>query len=211
MKQHPLLLASSSPYRRQLMEKLRLPFHSASPNVDESQHKNESAELLAERLALKKAQALCDDYPNHWIIGSDQVARLEDGTILSKPGTHERAVQQLKRSSGQRVSFMTGLALVDSSTGQLQCHCEYFHAHFRMLDTDEIENYLRAEEPYDCAGSFKMEGLGITLFSRLDGRDPNSLIGLPLIALTEMLRNWGLNPLHHQPNPHRSSSRDSVK
>ena len=211
MKQHPLLLASSSPYRRQLMEKLRLPFHTASPNVDESQRMDESAEHLVVRLALKKAEALCGDYPEHWIIGSDQIACLEDGTILNKPGTHERAAQQLERSSGQRVSFLTGLVLVDASTGQRQSHCEYFHAHFRQLDADEINNYLHTEKPYDCAGSFKMEGLGIALFSRLDGGDPNSLIGLPLIALTEMLRNWGLNPLHPLPASHRSSNRDSAK
>lgn len=210
MQHRPLLLASSSPYRRQLLERLGLPFQAASPHVDETPVMNESAEQLAVRLALKKAEALAGDYPDHWIIGSDQVACLEDGTLLNKPQTHERAVQQLKHSSGQRVSFLTGLVLLDSSTGERQSHCERFHAHFRELDADEIDNYLRTETPYDCAGSFKMEGLGIALFNRLEGHDPNSLIGLPLIALTGMLRNWGLNPLHQLPDPHRSSNRDSV-
>ena len=195
MKPRPLLLASSSPYRKQLMTKLGLPFQAASPDVDESPAMDESAEQLATRLALKKADALAGDYPNHWIIGSDQVACLEDGTLLNKPENHERAMEQLVRSSGQRVSFMTGLVLLDSSSGERQGHCEHFHAHFRQLSTEEIQNYLHAEKPYDCAGSFKMEGLGIALFSRLEGRDPNSLVGLPLIALTDMLRNWGLNPL----------------
>lgn len=211
MKHRPFLLASSSPYRRQLIERLGLPFRVASPNVDEAPAPNERPEQLAVRLALKKAEALCGHYPDHWIIGSDQVACLEDGTLLNKPETHERAVQQLKRSSGRRVSFLTGLALLDSCTGERQTHCEHFHAHFRELDADEIDNYLHIETPYDCAGSFKMEGLGIALFERLEGDDPNSLIGLPLIALTGMLRRWGLNPLRQPHSPQRSSSRDSVR
>ncbi|MCL7944930.1 Maf-like protein [Marinobacter sp. ATCH36] len=191
----PLLLASSSPYRRNLLTRLGLPFETASPDIDESPAENETAEHLATRLAQKKAEALAKAWPDHWIIGSDQVACLQDGTLLNKPGNHEQAVQQLLRSSGQRVSFMTGLALLNSGSGELQTHCEHFHAHFRQLSPEEIENYLHLETPYDCAGSFKMEGLGITLFSRLEGRDPNSLVGLPLIALNDMLRNWGLNPL----------------
>ncbi|MDF0749141.1 Maf family nucleotide pyrophosphatase [Marinobacter sp. 71-i] len=199
MKPRPLLLASSSPYRKQLMTKLGLPFQAASPDVDESPAMDENAEQLATRLALKKADALAGDYPHHWIIGSDQVACLEDGTLLNKPESHERAIEQLVRSSGQRVSFMTGLVLLDSSSGERQSHCEQFHAHFRQLSTEEIQNYLYAEKPYDCAGSFKMEGLGIALFNHLEGRDPNSLVGLPLIALTDMLRNWGLNPLLNPP------------
>lgn len=199
MKPRPLLLASSSPYRKQLMTKLGLPFDAVSPDVDESPAMDENAEQLATRLALKKADALAGDYPRHWIIGSDQVACLEDGTLLNKPGNHKRAIEQLLRSSGQRVSFMTGLVLLDSSSGERQSHCEHFHAHFRRLSAEEIENYLHTEQPYDCAGSFKMEGLGIALFSRLEGRDPNSLVGLPLIALTDMLRHWGLNPLLQPP------------
>ena len=211
MQHRPILLASSSPYRRQLMERLGLPFQTATPNVDETPEMSEGPEQLAVRLALKKAEALAGSHPDHWIIGSDQVACLEDGTLLNKPENHERAAQQLKRSSGRRVSFLTGLVLLNSGTGERQSHCEHFHAHFRELDADEIDNYLHIERPYDCAGSFKMEGLGITLFRRLEGDDPNSLIGLPLIALTRMLLNWGLNPLHWPHGPQRSSSRDSAK
>lgn len=199
MKSQPLLLASSSPYRRQLLKRLGLPFEAASPDIDESPANNETAEQLAVRLARSKAETLAKAWPGHWIIGSDQVACLQDGTLLNKPGTHNHAVEQLGKSSGQRVSFMTGLALLDSTSGKLQTHCEHFHAHFRHLGMEEIENYLRAEQPYDCAGSFKMEGLGIALFRQLEGRDPNSLVGLPLIALTDMLRNWGLNPLLQPP------------
>ncbi|NMT64628.1 Maf family protein [Marinobacter orientalis] len=201
MNPHPLLLASSSPYRRHLLERLGLPFEVASPEIDESPADNETAEQLATRLAQGKAEALAPAWRDHWIIGSDQVACLEDGMLLNKPGNHERAVEQLDRSSGQRVSFMTGLALLDAGSGKIQTHCEHFHAHFRSLSPDEIEHYLRAEQPYDCAGSFRVEGLGIALFSQLEGRDPNSLVGLPLIALNDMLRNWGLNPLLQPPGP----------
>lgn len=204
MDPRPVLLASSSPYRRQLLARLGLTFEAASPEIDESPLNHETAEQLATRLARSKAEALANEWPGHWIIGSDQVACLEDDTLLNKPGDHQRAVQQLARSSGQRVSFMTGLALLDANSGNIQTHCEHFHAHFRQLSLQEIEYYLQAEQPYDCAGSFKMEGLGIALFSRLEGRDPNSLVGLPLIALTDMLRNWGLNPLLQ---PHDASAK----
>lgn len=195
MNSQPLLLASSSPYRRELLQRLDLPFTCASPDIDESIQPGETAEGLAVRLARQKALALASSHPGHWIIGSDQVACLPDGSILNKPGDHEQAVRQLTRSSGQRVSFLTGLALADADTGTTQTHCERFQVHFRTLETREIEHYLRREQPYDCAGSFKMEGLGIALFESLEGRDPNSLIGLPLIALIDMLRAWGLNPL----------------
>lgn len=191
----PLLLASSSPYRRQLMTKLGLEFQSASPDIDEAPATDEPPEHLATRLAREKAEALASEYPDFWIIGSDQVACLQDGTLLGKPGSHQQAVSQLTRSSGKSVSFMTGLALLDAASGARQIHCEVFQVHFRELSADEIENYLCREKPYDCAGSFRMEGLGITLFTAMEGRDPNSLVGLPLIALTDMLRNWGLNPL----------------
>lgn len=195
MNPRPLLLASSSPYRRQLMTRLGLEFESASPDIDESPADGEGPEHLAVRLAEQKAEALAPHYSGFWIIGSDQVACLEDGTLLGKPGRHQRAVDQLTRSSGQTVSFMTGLALLDAGSGARQSHCEVFRAHFRQLSMAEIENYLQREKPYDCAGSFRMEGLGITLFNAMEGRDPNSLIGLPLIALADMLRQWGLNPL----------------
>ncbi|WP_372981202.1 nucleoside triphosphate pyrophosphatase [Marinobacter sediminum] len=195
MSSRPLLLASSSPYRRELLERLGLPFETASPDIDESPRMDESPEQLAIRLADSKARALANRYPHHWIIGSDQVACLPDGTLLAKPGTHEQAISQLQRSSGETVQFLTGLTLLDPSAGRSQTHCERFAVQFRDLTAEEIEGYLHREQPYDCAGSFRMEGLGIALFKAMEGRDPNSLIGLPLIALNDMLRNWGLNPL----------------
>lgn len=191
----PILLASSSPYRRELLARLELPFNCVSPDIDETPLPGETGKALALRLAEQKARALADQYPDHWIIGSDQVACLPDGTLLNKPENHETATRQLTRSSGQHVQFLTGLALLNSQTNAIQTCCEPFSVHFRELTRDEIESYLRKEQPYDCAGSFRMEGLGITLFERLAGRDPNSLIGLPLIALTDMFRAWHRNPL----------------
>lgn len=190
-----LLLASSSPYRRELLKKLGLAFSCASPDIDESPTPAEAPDVLAVRLAEAKAKALAATYPGHWIIGSDQIATLPSGALLSKPETYTKAYQQLERSSGQSINFLTGLALLDADSGKLQTCCERFTVHFRSLTAQEIDTYLRKEEPYDCAGSFKMEGLGITLFQELQGRDPNSLIGLPLIALTNMLTTWGRNPL----------------
>lgn len=190
-----LLLASSSPYRRELLTRLGLAFSCASPNIDESPKTKEAPKDLAIRLAKSKAQALASTHPGHWIIGSDQVAALPDGTLLSKPKTYSKAVQQLTQSSNKSVNFFTGLALLDVDSERLQTCCEQFTVHFRKLTTSEIEAYLNREEPYDCAGSFKMEGLGITLFRELQGQDPNSLIGLPLIALNSMLIAWGRNPL----------------
>ena len=190
-----LLLASSSPYRRELLARLGITFTSASPDIDETPGSGETAEQLARRLAESKARALANEYPEHWIIGSDQVACLPDGTLLSKPGNHAEAVKQLRQSSGQTVLFLTGLTLLDAGSGRSQTHCEPFEVRFRDLTSAEIETYLLREQPYDCAGSFRMEGLGITLFRGMEGRDPNSLIGLPLIALTDMLRNWNRNPL----------------
>ncbi|MBZ0333857.1 Maf family protein [Marinobacter sp. AL4B] len=190
-----ILLASSSPYRKQLLERLNLPFDCASPDIDESPTPAENAETLAVRLATEKARALAKSHPNTLLIGSDQVATLPDGSLLNKPNSHEQAVKQLTRSSGQCVQFCTGLAVLDSQTGDLKTHCELFTVRFRNLSRDEITGYLNKEQPYDCAGSFKMEGLGITLFSSLEGQDPNSLIGLPLIALAGMLREFGVNPL----------------
>lgn len=195
MPQQRLLLASSSPYRQELLKRLGLPFSCASPDVDESPAPGEEPKALAIRLAEAKANALAATHPGHWIIGSDQVATLSDGTLLSKPENYANAYQQLDKSSGQSVHFLTGLALLDADSGKLQTCCERFTVHFRNLTAQEIEAYLHKEKPYDCAGSFKMEGLGITLFEELQGRDPNSLIGLPLIALTNMLTTWGRNPL----------------
>jgi len=195
MPHSPLLLASSSRYRHELLARLGLPFSSASPDIDESPLAGEAPDALAIRLAASKARALASTHPEHWIIGSDQVAALPDGTLLNKPGNYLNAHKQLTLSSGQSINFFTGLALLDATSGNLQTSCEQFTAHFRNLSSEEIDAYLHKEKPYDCAGSFKMEGLGITLFRELQGRDPNTLIGLPLIALTGMLISWGRNPL----------------
>ncbi|MCU6664037.1 MAG: Maf family protein [Silvania sp.] len=189
-----LLLASTSPYRRVLLEKLGLPFECAAPNVDESPRPGESPRHLVVRLAQEKAQSLAARYPDHLIIGSDQVCVL-DGEITGKPHTEENARQQLMKARGSIVTFYTGLALYNAATGHLQTECEPFDVHFRHLSEQEIEDYVRKERPLNCAGSFKSEGLGIALFDKLDGRDPNALVGLPLIALCQMLRREHYNPL----------------
>ncbi|WP_312996124.1 nucleoside triphosphate pyrophosphatase [Leclercia sp.] len=189
-----LILASTSPYRRVLLEKLGLPFECAAPNVDESPQPGESPRHLVVRLAQEKAKSLAARFPDHLIIGSDQVCVL-DGTITGKPHTEENARQQLLKARGNIVTFYTGLALYNSSTGHLQTECEPFDVHFRHLSEQEIDDYVRKERPLNCAGSFKSEGLGIALFDKLDGRDPNTLVGLPLIALCQMLRREHYNPL----------------
>jgi MAF protein len=189
-----IVLASTSPYRRELLEKLAIPFICAAPQVDETPEADEDARHLVTRLAQAKAQALSKEYPNHMIIGSDQVCVLE-GKIVGKPHTEEKAVEQLLIARNSIVTFYTGLALYNSASGNLQVICEPFNVHFRHLSEQEIRNYVRKEQPLQCAGSFKSEGLGITLFERLSGKDPNTLVGLPLISLCEMLRNEGVNPL----------------
>jgi MAF protein len=186
----PLLLASSSPYRRELLERLGLPFVCQSPDLDESRRPGESALELVQRLSREKAQALAAAFPDHLIIGSDQVAVLGE-QILGKPHTFERAREQLAAASGAGVSFLTGLTLLNSSTGQSQTDCVPFTVHMRELSTAGIERYLHAEQPYDCAGSFKAEGLGVSLFRSTEGSDATSLIGLPLIRLIDMLINEG--------------------
>ncbi|HCL76177.1 Maf family protein [Stutzerimonas nitrititolerans] len=186
-----LLLASSSPYRRDLLSRLQLPFDCSAPEIDETAHANESAEQLVRRLAEAKSRALAPSHPDHLIIGSDQVA-VQGGEILGKPHTLERAMAQLKACSGHSVSFLTGLALLDSRSGRLQVDCVSFTVHFRELDEARIERYLRIEQPYDCAGSFKAEGLGISLFRSTSGTDATSLIGLPLIRLVDMLLAEGV-------------------
>jgi MAF protein len=187
----PLLLASSSSYRRELLGRLRLPFVCASPDIDESRQPQESATDLVTRLAREKAMALAERFPDHLIIGSDQVAVLDD-QILGKPHTFEHALEQLSASSGRSVSFLTGLALYNSKTKQCQVDCVPFTVHMRELDPDRIARYLRAEQPYDCAGSFKAEGLGVSLFRSTQGPDATGLIGLPLIRLVDMLINEGV-------------------
>ncbi|MEZ2745064.1 nucleoside triphosphate pyrophosphatase [Halopseudomonas bauzanensis] len=186
-----LVLASSSPYRRALLDRLGIPFEHAAPEVNETPRTGETAEQLTLRLALDKARALAGRYADHLIIGSDQVLLL-DGQAVSKPGTHAAATDQLRRCSGRTVQFTTSLCLLNSATDHYQLTSEPFMVSFRELDDDSIERYLQREQPYDCAGSFKMEGLGISLFRALRGDDPNSLIGLPLIRLCEMLRQEGV-------------------
>ncbi len=194
-KPHPtLILASSSPYRRELLSRLGMEFSSVSPEVDESHLPDESVETLVMRLAQNKAQKIAETHPDALIIGSDQVATI-DGQILGKPGSHARAVTQLMQASGKRVSFFTGLCLLNSASGKCQLACEPFHVDFRVLSRQQIENYLGREQPYNCAGSFKSEGLGITLFQRMQGDDPASLIGLPLIRLVDMLQKEGVEIL----------------
>lgn len=182
----PLLLASSSVYRRDLLSRLRLPFTCSSPDINESHQTGESAIDLVKRLPLEKAQALTSSHPKHLIIGSDQVAVL-DGQIIGKPHTFDKARQQLLNASGASVSFLTGLTLLNSQTGHYQTDCIPFTVHMRKLTPEQIERYLLAEEPYDCAGSFKAEGLGVSLFQRTEGEDATSLVGLPLIRLVDML------------------------
>lgn len=189
-----ILLASTSPFRQTLLSKLGLPFITAAPEVDESPRPGESAEALVTRLAVAKAQALAGSHPDHWIIGSDQVCVLE-GAITGKPHTAENARAQLRAASGKAITFYTGLALFHPASGRLLQCCEPFVVHFRTLNDAEIAGYVEKEQPLQCAGSFKSEGLGICLFDRLEGRDPNTLVGLPLIALSAMLQQAGINPL----------------
>ena len=188
----PLVLASSSPYRRELLTNLRLPFTWSAPKIDESRKPDEDAEALVRRLSLEKAQALSATHPQHLIIGSDQVAVL-GSQIIGKPHTLERAREQLLAASGNSVTFLTGLTLLNSATGQQQTDCIPFTVHFRPLSDAQIMRYLTAEQPFDCAGSFKAEGLGISLFRSTEGSDSNSLIGLPLIRLVDMLLTSGID------------------
>lgn len=185
-----LVLASSSSYRRELLARLQLPFVTAAPNIDESRLAHESAQAMVARLAQQKAAALASQYPEALIIGSDQCAVLGE-QILGKPLSHDQAIKQLQASSGNTVEFLTGLCLLDTQTQTFQWDVIPFQVEFRELQTVEIENYLLREQPYQCAGSFKSEGLGISLFKRMQGEDPTALIGLPLIRLSAMLREQG--------------------
>lgn len=192
-----LILGSSSPFRAEILTKLGLPFIKISPEIDESSHIGEKPEQLVQRLSAQKAYKIAESYPNALIIGSDQVAVL-DGQVLGKPGNHENAMKQLTAASGKTVKFLTGLALLNSQTGNIQTVVEMFEVIFKTLSTSQIAFYLQQEEPYQCAGSFKSEGFGISLFSKLNGDDPNSLIGLPLIRLISLLEAEGVDVL--QPN-----------
>ena len=189
-----LVLGSSSPFRAELLLKLGLPFITASPNIDERPIYDETAEQLVLRLSEKKAQTIAIRHPNTLIISSDQVAVLKDH-ILGNPNNHEHAVKQLTASSGKTVRILTGLSVYNSLTLNMQSIVEEFQVNFRSLSTEQIEFYLHKEQPYHSAGSFKAEGLGISLFSKLIGDDPNSLIGLPLIKLIELLAGEGIDVL----------------
>jgi len=189
-----LLLASSSIYRRHLLQKLQLDFDWASPNIDETPLFDETPMDLVKRLSEGKALSLANEFPNHLIIGSDQVASF-NGQIIGKPGNHENAIRQLSLFSGNSAIFYTGICLLNPQTRQLHTQVETFEVQFRKLSHTQIENYLFREKPYDCAGSFKSEGLGICLFQSMNGRDPNSLIGLPLIALVDLLALEGADLL----------------
>ncbi len=187
-----LVLASGSPYRRDLLSRLRLPFSYQAPNIDETRREDEAAEALVRRLARTKAEALSHAYPNHLIIGSDQVAVLGQ-EILGKPLTVERAREQLRAASGKSVTFYTGLALLNSKNGECQLDCIPFTVHFRSLSDAQIDRYLHSDNPLDCAGSFKAESLGISLFRSTEGPDATSLVGLPLIRLVDMLHHAGIS------------------
>ena len=194
MSTQPLILASTSPFRRELLARLGIPFATASPGVDEEHLPGESPRDLVMRLAEAKARAVAADHPDALIIGSDQVACIDD-LVLGKPGTRERALEQLTHASGRDVVFYTGLCLHNATSGRSQILCEPFRVRFRTLSRAQIEGYLDRERPFNCAGSFKSEGLGIALFERLDGADPNALVGLPLIRLVAMLAEEGVDPL----------------
>ncbi len=193
-----LVLASTSPFRKELLQRLGIAFTCVSPEVDESPIKGESIENMVLRLSESKALAVAREFENDieatLIIGSDQSAEL-NGEVLNKPGNFENAVKQLSAASGQRVVFHTGLCLLNTVTGQKQTICEPYSVVFRDLSQQTIEHYLKKEEPYNCAGSFKSEGLGIALFEKFEGEDPNALIGLPLIKLIAMLRLEGFEVL----------------
>ena len=187
-----LVLASSSPYRQELLARLKIPFLCQSPDIDESALDGEDAGALVIRLSEKKARKIAASNPVAIIIGSDQVALLNN-QILTKPGDHDMARQQLVRLSGQNVVFITGLCVINARTGSIQSCYVPFAVKFRELDAKEIERYLIKEKPYNCAGSFKAEGLGISLLEKMTGDDPTALIGLPLIRLSNILRNEGVD------------------
>jgi 7-methyl-GTP pyrophosphatase len=202
----PLILASTSRYRRELLERLRIPFQALSPGTDETPRPGEAPAALAERLALAKARALATRFPDAVVIGADQVADV-DGAAIGKPGNHERAVEQLRAMSGRAVVFHTALAVVRAATGFAAVRRVPVAVRFRALDEAEIEFYLRTEQPYDCAGSAKCETLGIALLDAIESDDPTALIGLPLIQTAALLRAAGLDPLRARPPSSNGPSR----
>lgn len=194
MNSQPLVLASTSIYRSQLLSTLQIPFQTAAPDVDETPLPGESAEQTSWRLAQVKAQVVAKRFPDALIIGSDQVALL-DGKQIGKPLNHDNAVLQLSAMRGKTVTFYTALSLLNAASGEMQTDVAITRVGFRDLSDDEIERYLKKEQPYHCAGSAKSEGLGIALISRIQGDDPNALIGLPLILLVGMLEKQGVRVL----------------
>ena len=186
-----LVLGSSSPFRRELLGRLGLPFECHSPDIDESARAGEAPRDLVARLSEAKARAVAGAWPQALIIGSDQVAVVDD-EILGKPGSHEKARAQLARLSGRSVTFLTGLCLYNSNLDRVQLDVVPYSVEFRDLTAEQIERYLEREQPYNCAGSFRSEALGVTLFRRMQGDDPNALVGLPLIRLVEMLAEEGV-------------------
>ena len=189
-----LVLATTSIYRRELLARLKIPFQTAAPDIDEAPLPGESAQQTALRLAQEKTRAVAIHYPDALIIGSDQVALLGEQQ-LGKPLSHEKARDQLRSMRGQSVVFYTALALLNTRNGEMQTETAENRVSFRHFTDDEIESYLRREQPYDCAGSAKAEGLGIALISRMEGDDPNALIGLPLILLVTLLHRQGFSVL----------------
>lgn len=194
MNSQPLVLASTSIFRRELLARLGIPFDTVAPDVDETPLPNESAKQTSWRLARTKAQAAAEHFPDALIIGSDQVALLGDQQ-LGKPMTHDNAVRQLRSMRGQSVTFYTALTLFNARTGDIQTEVAVNIVNYRELTDAQIESYLRKEQPYHCAGSAKSEGLGIALISRMEGDDPNALVGLPLILLVNMLLKQGVKIL----------------
>jgi len=192
--QPPLVLGSTSPYRRELLQRLRLPFEVDAPRVDEAARPGEAPAALAQRLALEKAHEVASRHPGAVVIGADQVAEL-DGQAIGKPGTHERAVAQLQAMRGRRVVFHTAVAVVRADRGFAQGLLAPVTVHFRDLSDAEIDRYLRLEQPYDCAGSAKCETLGIALLDAIESDDPTALVGLPLMRTCALLRGAGIDPL----------------
>ena len=186
-----LILASSSPYRRELLQRLQIPFSVDEPDIDESAVDGETPVALVERLAIAKARTIGKKHNNALIIGADQVA-VHGDQVVGKPHTHDNAIKQLQQASGQRIVLYTGLALFNAATNKLQSEVIPYYVQFRELSDEQIETYLHKEKPYKCAGSVKSEGLGIALLERFEGDDPNTLIGLPLIPLIRMLEQEGV-------------------
>lgn len=189
-----LILSSTSLSRKHLLERLQIPFEIIAPDIDETPYPHESPIKLVKRLAIAKAKIHANKFSNSLIIGCDQVAALDD-EIVSKPETHENAVKQLKKSSGKKITFYTGISLLNTKTNHLQTAVEHFSVQYRHLTPMMIENYLQREKSYHCAGSIKAEGLGVALFERVYGKDPTALTGLPLIRLVKMLENEGVKIL----------------